>query len=90
MDAGGSHDEGIARLDRWREATSAAAGPDGANLLARIRACLAADLDAPRALAAIDGWVAETLGTEGLADTSDPAAAATVHQLLDAALGLSL
>jgi len=34
--------------------------------------------------------VEATLGTTGLADTSDPAAAATVHRLLDAALGLSL
>ena len=31
-----------------------------------------------------------TLGTHGLADTSDPDAAVRVHSLLDAALGLSL
>ena len=35
-------------------------------------------------------WVEATLGTTGLADTSDPEAAATVHRLVDAALGLSL
>ena len=51
---------------------------------------LADDLDAPTALAAVDAWVAATLGTDGLADTSDPDAALAVAQLLDAALGLAL
>ena len=51
---------------------------------------LADDLDAPRATAAVDAWVAATLGTDGLADTSDPGAAVTMLKLLDAALGLSL
>ena len=42
-----------------------------------------------RALAAVDGWVAATLGTDGLADTSDPDACDDhVRALLDAALGL--
>jgi L-cysteine:1D-myo-inositol 2-amino-2-deoxy-alpha-D-glucopyranoside ligase len=34
--------------------------------------------------------VAATLGTDGLADTSDPDAAMTMLPVLDAALGLSL
>jgi L-cysteine:1D-myo-inositol 2-amino-2-deoxy-alpha-D-glucopyranoside ligase len=51
---------------------------------------LADDLDAPTAVDAVQEWVEATLGTTGLADTSDPDAAATVHRLLDAALGLSL
>ena len=56
----------------------------------RVLAALADDLDAPTAVAAIEDWVEATLGTTGLADTSDPEAAATVHRLLDAALGLAL
>ena len=55
-----------------------------------ILAALADDLDAPAAMAAVDAWVAATLGTEGLADTSDPDAAMTMIAVLDAALGLSL
>jgi L-cysteine:1D-myo-inositol 2-amino-2-deoxy-alpha-D-glucopyranoside ligase len=38
----------------------------------------------------VQEWVDATLGTDGLADTSDPDAAATIHRVLDAALGLSL
>jgi L-cysteine:1D-myo-inositol 2-amino-2-deoxy-alpha-D-glucopyranoside ligase len=55
-----------------------------------VLAHLADDLDAPRATAAVDRWVAATLGTDGLADTSDPEAAITMLAVLDAALGLSL
>ena len=46
--------------------------------------------DAPRAVAAVDRWVDATLGTDGLADTSDPDAAVRLLGLVDAALGLSL
>ena len=56
----------------------------------RVLTALADDLDAPTAVAAVQDWVEATLGTTGLADTSDPDAAATIHRLLDAALGLSL
>ena len=42
------------------------------------------------AVAVVQQWVDATLGTTGLADTSDHEAAATIHRLLDAALGLSL
>ena len=39
----------------------------------------------PTAVAAVDAWVAATLGTDGLADTTDPDAAMThVRRLLDA------
>ena len=44
----------------------------------------------PRAVAAVDRWVDATLGTDGLADTSDPDAAVRLLGLVDAALGLSL
>ena len=53
-------------------------------------AALGDDLDAPTAIDVVQEWVDETLGTTGLADTTDGDAAATVHRLLDAALGLSL
>ena len=63
---------------------------DAAPVVERVLAALADDLDAPTALASVQEWVDATLGTTGLADTSDPDAAASVHRLLDAALGLSL
>ena len=64
----------------------APAGP----VVEEVLAALADDLDAPRAVAAVDRWVDATLGTDGLADTSDPDAAVRLLGLVDAALGLSL
>ena len=55
-----------------------------------VLAALATDLDAPRAVAAVDVWADATLGTSGLADTSDRDAGVTVRNVLDAALGLGL
>ncbi len=77
-------------LTRWRRALSLGAGAPSAPVVTEVLAALADDLDAPRAVAAVDAWVAATLGTDGLADTSDPDAAAAIHRLLDAGLGLSL
>jgi L-cysteine:1D-myo-inositol 2-amino-2-deoxy-alpha-D-glucopyranoside ligase len=79
-------DDAIARLARWREAVALNAGPDAQNLLARVRACLADDLDAPKALAAIDAWVDGALA----GDESDPDAPALVSLAVDALLGVSL
>src|SRR6185369_3400490 len=62
-------------LDQWRRALSLGAGAPAAPVVAEVLSALAADLDAPRATAAVDAWVAATLGTDGLADTSDPEAA---------------
>ena len=59
-------------------------------MIDEVLAALADDLDAPRASAAVDRWVAATLGTDGLADTSDPDAGALLLAALDAALGLAL
>jgi len=78
------------RLARWREATALATAPAAEDLVLRLRTHLADDLDTPAALAAVDAWVAATLGQDGLADTSDPDAAASVYRALDAALGLAL
>jgi L-cysteine:1D-myo-inositol 2-amino-2-deoxy-alpha-D-glucopyranoside ligase len=77
-------------LDRWRRALSLGAGAPAAPVVVEILDALATDLDAPRAVAAVDRWVAATLGTEGLADTSDPDAAVQVLTVLDAALGLAV
>jgi L-cysteine:1D-myo-inositol 2-amino-2-deoxy-alpha-D-glucopyranoside ligase len=74
----------------WRRALALGAGAPAAPVVEEILAALADDLDAPRATAAVDAWVAATLGTDGLADTSDPEAAVTLLPVLDAALGLSL
>ena len=57
---------------RWRKALALGAGAPAGPVAAEVLAALADDLDAPRAVAAVDGWVAATLGTDGLADTSDP------------------
>ena len=73
-----------ARRSRW------AAGAPAEPVVADVLAALSDDLDAPRALGSIDAWVAATLGTDGLADTSDPDAAASIVAVLDAALGVAL
>ncbi|TIC87692.1 cysteine--1-D-myo-inosityl 2-amino-2-deoxy-alpha-D-glucopyranoside ligase [Nocardioides sp. GY 10113] len=75
-------------LATWRRALSLGAGAPAAPVVAEVLAALADDLDAPRATAAIDAWAAATLGTDGLADTSDAGAAATLLPVLDAALGI--
>jgi L-cysteine:1D-myo-inositol 2-amino-2-deoxy-alpha-D-glucopyranoside ligase len=75
---------------RWRKALALGAGAPAGPVAEEVLAYLADDLDAPRATAAVDRWVAATLGTDGLADTSDPEAAVTMLAVLDAALGLSL
>ncbi len=77
-------------LDRWRRALSLGAGAPAGPVVEEVLAALADDLDAPRAVAAVDRWVDATLGTDGLADTSDPDAAVRLLGLVDAALGLSL
>jgi L-cysteine:1D-myo-inositol 2-amino-2-deoxy-alpha-D-glucopyranoside ligase len=82
--------DAVDTLERWRRALSLGAGAPSAPVVDVVLAAIADDLDAPRAVAAVEAWVGATLGTDGLADTSDPAAAATVRDLLDAALGLAL
>jgi len=77
-------------LTDWRRALALGAGADTGPVVERVLAALGDDLDAPTAIDVVQEWVDETLGTTGLADTTDGDAAATVHRLLDAALGLSL
>ncbi|GAA3823527.1 cysteine--1-D-myo-inosityl 2-amino-2-deoxy-alpha-D-glucopyranoside ligase [Nocardioides panacisoli] len=78
-------------LGEWRKALSLGAGAPAGPVVEEVLAALADDLDAPRATAAVDLWVHQTLGAQGhLADNSDPDAAVTMLAALDAALGLSV
>ena len=80
--------ESVDRLSVWRRALAVGAGAPAAPVVDAVLGALAADLDAPTAVAAVDAWAAATLGTDGLADTRDPEAGATMRSLLDSALGL--
>ena len=84
--------DAVDTVAQWRKALILGAGAPAEPVVAAVLAALANDLDAPTAVAAIDHWVASTLGdtAHGLADTSDPDAAATLTPVLDAALGLLL
>jgi len=84
--------EAVDMLGQWRKALSLGAGAPAAPVVQEVLAALADDLDAPRAVTAIQEWAAASLGdTEhGLADTSDPDAASSIARLADAALGLAL
>ncbi|GAA4126161.1 cysteine--1-D-myo-inosityl 2-amino-2-deoxy-alpha-D-glucopyranoside ligase [Nocardioides fonticola] len=82
--------DAVDTLVDWRRALSLGAGAPAEPVVTEVLAALADDLDAPRAVAAVDAWVRATLGTHGLADASDPEAALTIARLLDAALGLAL
>lgn len=78
--------EANARLQRWRSAAALPAGPATTDLVARLRHYLADDLDTPRALAAVDGWVTDALEYGG----HDESAPGTVAAAVDALLGVRL
>ena len=79
-------DEARARLARWRSATALPAGPDTADVIGRVRTYLADDLDTPKALAALDGWVDDALEYGG----HDDAAPGRIRAAVDALLGIAL
>jgi L-cysteine:1D-myo-inositol 2-amino-2-deoxy-alpha-D-glucopyranoside ligase len=79
-------DEAIARLHCWRAATALPAGPDAADVIARVRGYLADDLDTPKAIAALDGWTTDAL-EDGGHDAGAPRLVATA---IDALLGVDL
>ena len=79
-------DEAIARLHRWRTAISMPAGPDVADVIGRVRRYLADDLDTPKAIAALDGWVTDALEYGG----HDAAAPKLLATAIDALLGVDL
>ncbi|BBZ40039.1 cysteine--1-D-myo-inosityl 2-amino-2-deoxy-alpha-D-glucopyranoside ligase [Mycobacterium conspicuum] len=79
-------DEAVARLHRWRAAIALPAGPDAADVVARVRGYLADDLDTPKVIAALDGWVADALEYGG----HNPEAPRLVATAVDALLGVEL
>jgi L-cysteine:1D-myo-inositol 2-amino-2-deoxy-alpha-D-glucopyranoside ligase len=78
--------EAQARVARWQQAVALSSGPDAADVVARVRRYLADDLDTPKALAALDGWVTDALEYGG----SDAEAPASVRAIVDALLGVAL
>jgi L-cysteine:1D-myo-inositol 2-amino-2-deoxy-alpha-D-glucopyranoside ligase len=79
-------DDAIARLQRWRAAVALPAGPDATDVVARLRGYLADDLDTPKVIAALDGWVTDALEYGG----HDAAAPRLVATAADALLGVDL
>ena len=75
-----------ARLDRWRTAAALPSGPDAGDLIARMRRYLADDLDTPKVLAAVDGWVQDAFEFGG----PDPDTPRQVADAVDALLGIPL
>src|SRR6478609_1980160 len=65
----------VATLADWRKALALGAGAPAAPVVTAVLTALADDLDAPAALASLQAWVDATLGTDGLADSSDESAA---------------
>jgi L-cysteine:1D-myo-inositol 2-amino-2-deoxy-alpha-D-glucopyranoside ligase len=79
-------DKALARLGRWQAAVSRPDGPPAEALVEEIRAALADDLDAPRALAAVDRWAAGQQADGG----TDTGAPGLVSRAVDALLGVAL
>ncbi len=73
-------------LAEWRAAVNRGAGADSAPVIDAVLAALAHDLDAPSAISAVEEWVAAT----NAGDDSDADAGASIYNLIDAALGLTL
>lgn len=78
--------EGEQRLARWRQAARLPAGPAAEDTVTRLRDHLADDLDTPRALAAVDTWVADALTIGG----RDETAPRLITTAVDALLGVAL
>ncbi|QAY62485.1 cysteine--1-D-myo-inosityl 2-amino-2-deoxy-alpha-D-glucopyranoside ligase [Xylanimonas allomyrinae] len=76
----GELDAAVERLATWRSALAAPTAGDGTKVLEGVRAALADDLDAPAALAVVDGWAASPA-------REDPALVAAA---VDALLGVAL
>jgi L-cysteine:1D-myo-inositol 2-amino-2-deoxy-alpha-D-glucopyranoside ligase len=74
------------RLARWREAVRSPAGPAAVPLVDEVRGKLAADLDAPAALTAVDRWAERAAAGQG----ADERAPGQVRDLVDALLGVAL
>jgi L-cysteine:1D-myo-inositol 2-amino-2-deoxy-alpha-D-glucopyranoside ligase len=79
-------DAARARLDRWRSAVSGNGGPAADATLAEVRAAVADDLDAPRALRAVDAWAEAALA--GAED--EQGAPGVIARAVNALLGVRL
>jgi len=84
------------RLQLWRSAACQDATLNADRTLAEVRAALRNDLDAPRALAAIDAWAGASVDagasgkSRGYPDSDDTDGAGLVHDLVAALLGVTL
>ena len=78
------------RLAAWRKAVAAAPAGTATGLIAEIRAALAADLDAPRALAAVDHWVQLAPGGAAASGHASERDSALVSDAIEALLGVEL
>jgi L-cysteine:1D-myo-inositol 2-amino-2-deoxy-alpha-D-glucopyranoside ligase len=74
------------RLNVWRAAVAAQAGPGAEPTVLAVRTALGDGLDSPRALAAVDRWATDVALHRG----QDPSAPTQVGRLLDALLGIAL
>ena len=82
--------EAQTRLATWRAGLSGNGGPPADATIARIRECLANDLDTPDALSAVDEWVNESLGSGHGDQSFELGAPGLVGRALDALLGIRL
>lgn len=73
---------GQERLERWRTALSGNGGPDATSTVEAVRAALAADLDTPAALRAVDSWAAAATTVGGDVEGAPGVVARTVDALL--------
>jgi L-cysteine:1D-myo-inositol 2-amino-2-deoxy-alpha-D-glucopyranoside ligase len=78
--------DAVRRLERWRGALSCVGGTEATTVVDSVRAALAADLDAPGALRAVDAWADATLTIGG----DDRLAPGVVGRAVDALLGIRL
>jgi L-cysteine:1D-myo-inositol 2-amino-2-deoxy-alpha-D-glucopyranoside ligase len=74
------------RLQRWQDAVARPTGPAADVVLADVRAALADDLAAPRAMRVVDRWAEDARRYGG----DDPSAPGLVRDLVDALLGVDL
>ena len=79
-------DAGIERLAAWRAAVSGETSVDAAETLRAVRAAVADDLHADRALELIDAWVSAS----ALADTDAAGARNEMRTVIDGLLGVAL
>lgn len=79
------------RLALWRSAVSGNGGPEATATVVAVQAALADDLDAPRALAAVDAWSRRAVECRPEDDAdAHPGAPGMVARTVDALLGVRL